>query len=115
QWGLTADLQAPDLETRIAILRHKALSDGIDLASDVIEFIATNVTTNIRELEGCLISLIATTSLEGKEPSIEVAREVLRKVAKRSAPVLSIEMIQKSVAKRFHIEEDLLRDKTRKQ
>jgi chromosomal replication initiator protein len=115
QWGLTADLVAPDLETRIAILRHKALNDGIDLPSEVIEFIATNVTTNIRELEGCLISLLATSSLEGKEPTVEVAREVLRKVAKRSAPILSIETIQRTVAKRFSVEEELLRAKTRKQ
>ncbi len=115
QWGLTADIQAPDLETRIAILRHKAISDGIDLPGDIIEFIATNVTTNIRELEGCLISLLATASLETKEPTVELAREVLRKVAKRSAPILSIETIQRTVAKRFNIEEELLRAKTRKQ
>jgi chromosomal replication initiator protein len=115
QWGLTADMQAPDLETRIAILRHKAITDGIDLHSDVIEFIATNVTTNIRELEGCLISLLATASLEGREPNLELARDVLRKVAKRSAPVLSIETIQRTVAKKFNIDEELLRAKTRKQ
>lgn len=115
QWGLTADLGAPDLETRIAILRHKAITDGIELHNDVIEFIATNVSTNIRELEGCLISLLATASLEGKEPNLELAREVLRKVAKRSSPVLSIETIQRTVAKRFNIDEELLRAKTRKQ
>lgn len=115
QWGLTADIQAPDLETRIAILRHKAITDGIDLHSDVIEFIATNVTTNIRELEGCLISLLATASLEGREANLELARDVLRKVAKRSAPVLSIETIQRTVAKKFNIDEELLRAKTRKQ
>lgn len=115
QWGLTADMQAPDLETRIAILRHKAITDGIDLHSDVIEFIATNVTTNIRELEGCLISLLATASLEGREPNLELARDVLRKVAKRSAPILSIETIQRTVAKKFNVDEELLRAKTRKQ
>lgn len=115
QWGLTADIGTPDLETRIAILRHKALGDGVDLSSDIIEFIATNVTTNIRELEGCLISLLATASLEGKEPTIDLAREVLRKVAKRSTPMLTIETIQRTVAKKFNVEEELLRAKTRKQ
>jgi chromosomal replication initiator protein len=95
--------------------RDSYLSDGVELTNDVIEFIATNVTTNIRELEGCLISLLATGSLEGREPTIEVAREVLRKVAKRSAPILSIETIQRTVAKRFNIDEELLRAKTRKQ
>jgi len=115
QWGLTADIGAPDLEMRIAILRHKAIRDGFDISDEVLEFIASNVTTNIRELEGCLISLEATISLEGKEPSVELAREVLRKVARRSAPVLSVETIQKYTAKFFSIEEQLLRDKTRKQ
>ena len=59
QWGLTSDIQPPDLETRIAILRKKSEDDRIDLPQDVVEFIAANVTTNIRELEGCLISLLA--------------------------------------------------------
>ena len=115
QWGLTADIGAPDLETRIAILRHKALADGVDLSSEIIEFMATNVTTNIRELEGCLISLLATASLEGKEPTLDLAREVLRKVAKRSTPMLTIETIQRAVSKKFGVEEELLRAKTRKQ
>ncbi|MDP4287245.1 MAG: chromosomal replication initiator protein DnaA [Bacteroidota bacterium] len=115
QWGLTADIGAPDLETRIAILRHKALADGVELSSEIIEFIASNVTTNIRELEGCLISLLATASLEGKEPTLDLAREVLRKVAKRSTPMLTIETIQRAVAKKFGVEEELLRAKTRKQ
>ncbi|HZK75966.1 MAG TPA: chromosomal replication initiator protein DnaA, partial [Candidatus Kapabacteria bacterium] len=115
QWGLTTDIGAPDLETRIAILRHKAIADGIELPGEVIEFIASNVTSNIRELEGCLISLLAMSSLEGKEPTLELAREVLRKVARRATPIISIEAIQKTVARRLGIEEELLRHKTRKQ
>lgn len=115
QWGLTTDIQPPDLEMRIAILRHKAERDGFDISEEILEYIASNVSTNIRELEGCLISLEASISLEGKEPSIEVARDVLRKVARRSAPILSVETIQKYAAKFFGIEEALLRDKTRKQ
>ncbi len=115
QWGLTADIAAPDLETRIAILRHKAIADGIELSGEVIEYIATNITANIRELEGCLISLLAISSLEGKEPTLELAREVLRKIAKRSAPILSIESIQRLVSRRFGIEEEALRAKTRRQ
>ncbi len=115
QWGLTADIGAPDLETRIAILRHKAIADGIELSGEVIEYLATNITANIRELEGCLISLLAISSLEGKEPTLELAREVLRKIAKRSAPILSIESIQRLVSRRFGIEEEALRAKTRRQ
>ncbi|MBS1904350.1 MAG: chromosomal replication initiator protein DnaA [Bacteroidetes bacterium] len=115
QWGLTTDIQPPDLEMRIAILRHKAVRDGFDISEEVLEYIASNVTTNIRELEGCLISLEAAISLEGKEGTVELARDVLRKVARRSAPILSVETIQKYTAKFFNIEEALLRDKTRKQ
>ncbi len=115
QWGLTADIAAPDLETRIAILRHKAIADGIELSGEVIEYLATNITANIRELEGCLISLLAISSLEGREPTLELAREVLRKIAKRSAPILSIESIQRLVSRRFGIEEEALRAKTRRQ
>jgi len=115
QWGLTTDIGAPDLETRIAILRHKAIADGIELPGEVIEFIAANVTSNIRELEGCLISLLAMSSLEGKEPTLDLAREVLRKVARRATPIISIEAIQRTVARRLGIEEELLRHKTRKQ
>jgi chromosomal replication initiator protein len=115
QWGLTTDIAAPDLETRIAILRHKAIADGIELSGEVIEYLATNITANIRELEGCLISLLAISSLEGKEPTLELAREVLRKIAKRSAPILSIESIQRLVSRRFGIEEEALRAKTRRQ
>lgn len=115
QWGLTTDIQPPDLEMRIAILRHKAVRDGFDISEEVLEYIASNVTTNIRELEGCLISLEAAISLEGKEGTVELARDVLRKVARRSAPILSVETIQKYAAKFFNIEEALLRDKTRKQ
>ena len=115
QWGLTTDIGTPDLETRIAILRHKAIADGIELPGEVIEFIAANVTSNIRELEGCLISLLAMSSLEGKEPTLELAREVLRKVARRATPIISIEAIQRTVARRLGIEEELLRHKTRKQ
>ena len=115
QWGLTTDIGAPDLETRIAILRHKAIADGIELPGEVIEYIAANITTNIRELEGCLISLLAMSSLEGREPTLDLAREVLRKIAKRATPIVSIEAIQHTVAQRMGIEEELLRHKTRKQ
>ena len=71
QWGLTADIQPPDLETRIAILQHKAKEAKIEIAGDVIECLASNITTNIRELEGCLISLLAKASLEGKDMTVE--------------------------------------------
>lgn len=115
QCGLTADIQPPDLETRIAILRKKSEENGLDLSPDVIDFIAANVTSNIRELEGCLISLLARASLENREVSVSLAQEVLRVVANNVRTPISIEQIQKSVCKFFDVPEDLLRAKTRKQ
>jgi chromosomal replication initiator protein len=115
QWGLTADIQPPDLETRIAILRKKSEDDGIDLPQDVVEFIAANVTSNIRELEGCLISLLARASLEGREVTLDLARDVLRVVVGDVRSPLNIESIQRCVCEYFNIPEDLMRAKTRKQ
>ena len=114
-WGLTADIQPPDLETRIAILRKKSEDDGIDLPQDVVEFIAVNVTSNIRELEGCLISLLAKSSLEGRPITVELAREVVRTVVGDVRSPITIEEIQRSVCEYFSIPEDLIRAKTRKQ
>jgi chromosomal replication initiator protein len=115
QWGLTADIQPPDLETRIAILQKKSEEDKIDLPQDVIEFIAVNVTSNIRELEGCLIGLLAKASLENKEINLDLAREVLRTVVGDLKFHITIEGIQRSVCEFFDIPEDLIRAKTRKQ
>jgi chromosomal replication initiator protein len=115
QWGLTSDIQPPDLETRIAILRKKSIDDGIDLPQDVVEFIAANVTSNIRELEGCLISLLARSSLEGREITLDLARDVLKVVIGDVRSPITIETIQHTVCEYFSIPEDLLRAKTRKQ
>ncbi len=115
QWGLTADIQPPDLETRIAILRMKSEEDGIDLSQDVIECIAVNVTSNIRELEGCLISLLAKSSLEGRQINVDLAREVVRTVVGEIRSPITIEEIQRLVCEYFSLPEDLVRAKTRKQ
>jgi chromosomal replication initiator protein len=115
QWGLTADIQPPDLETRIAILRKKSDGDGIDIPQDVVECIATNVTSNIRELEGCLISLLAKASLEGREINVELARDVVQMVVGDVRSPITIETIQRTVCDYFNIPEDLIRAKTRKQ
>ncbi len=115
QWGLTADIQPPDLETRIAILRKKSEDDGIELPQDVVEFLAANVTTNVRELEGCLISLLAKASLEGRDLSLDLAREVVKVVVGDIKSPITIEEIQRVVCEYFSIPEDLIRGKTRKQ
>ena len=115
QCGLTADIQPPDLETRIAILRKKSEENGLELAPDIIDFIAANVTNNIRELEGCLISLLARSSLESREITVSLARDVLSVVVNNTRMPISIEQIQNAVCQFFDIPEDLLRAKTRRQ
>ncbi|MBI5464848.1 MAG: chromosomal replication initiator protein DnaA [Ignavibacteriales bacterium] len=115
QCGLTADIQPPDLETRIAILQKKSEDNNLELSPHITDFIAANVTTNIRELEGCLISLLARASLENREINLDLAKDVLRVVVSEVRTPLTIEKIQHSVCEHFNIPEDLLRAKTRKQ
>ena len=115
QSGLTADIQPPDLETRIAILRKKSEDNSFELTQDVVDFIASNVTSNIRELEGCLISLIARASLDNRDITVDLAREVLRMVVNESKSPINIDQIQRTVCEFYDIPEDLLRAKTRKQ
>lgn len=115
-WGLTADVQAPELETRIAILQRKAEDDGIlsALPEEVVEFVAYNVKSNIRELEGALIRLMANATLRQREIDLPLAKEVLRDLIKDSRVNLTIEEIQRIVCEYFNIPEDLVRAKTRK-
>jgi chromosomal replication initiator protein len=115
QWGLTADIQPPDLETRIAILQHKSHTEGYDLSHDVMEFIASNVTSNVREMEGCLISILARASLEDREIDLQLARDVVRSIVGEVRTHITIEEIQRVVCEHLGISEDLIRAKTRKQ
>lgn len=114
KWGLAADLQAPDLETRIAILEKKAYADGIDMPRDVIEYIAYSITSNVRELEGALISLLAQASLNKKTLNIDLARQMIDKFVRNTAKEVSIDYIQKVVCDYFNMGIDLLKSKTRK-
>ena len=114
KWGLSADLQQPDLETRIAILKKKIQMDGIDISNDVIEYLAYSITTNIRELEGALISLLAQASLNKKEISIALAREMIDRFVKNTTREVSIDYIQKVVCDYFELSIDTLKSKTRK-
>lgn len=115
QWGLTADIQPPDLETRIAILRKKSGDDGIELSQEVVEFIASNVTTNIRELEGCLISLLARASLESRTIDLALTKDIVRSIIGEVRTHITVEEIQRTVCDHLHIPQDLIRAKTRKQ
>ncbi len=114
KWGLSADLQVPDLETRIAILHKKVYKDGIDMPEDVLEYLAYSVNTNVRELEGALISLLAQASLNKKQISIDLARTMIDKFVKNTSREISIDYIQKVICDYFDMPIDLMKSKTRK-
>jgi chromosomal replication initiator protein len=114
QWGLSADIQPPDFETRIAILKKKSASYGITLSSEIFEYIAANITSNIRELEGCLIKLLANASLSSKEINFELTKKTVREIATDRKVNISIEFITKVVCESMNVEEDKVRDKNRR-
>jgi len=114
KWGLTADLQQPDFETRIAIIQKKMQADGINIPENVLEYLAYSVDTNIRELEGVLISLIAHASLMKKDIDLELAKQTLKTIIHDIDTEVSIDYIQKTVAEYFHLKPEDLKDKTRK-
>jgi chromosomal replication initiator protein len=103
EWGLIADMQPPDVETKIAILRKKAEFENVNLPDDVIYFIAKNVKSNVRELEGSLVRLAAYSSLTGERITLPLAQEVLKNLAENNARVISIEGIQKVVADHYSL------------
>ena len=114
KWGLSADLQQPELETRIAILKNKLYKDGIEIPNDVIEYLAYSISTNIRELEGALISLLAQSSLNKKDISINLARDMIDRFVKTTTKEVSIDYIQKIVCDYFDLSIDSFKSKTRK-
>ncbi len=115
EWGVVADIQAPDLETRIAILREKAEAERLYVPDDVILFLASHIRTNIRELEGCLIRVVAHASLTGVALTVDSARETLRDLIAReeAASPISIEKIQNVVARHYHLEIQDMKSKRR--
>lgn len=114
KWGLTADLQQPDFETRMAIIRKKMQNDGVDLPMDVVEYLAANIDTNIRELEGALISLIAQSSLSRQEFDLGFAKRILENIVHNIDKQVDMDMIQKSVSNYFSVSVDALKEKNRK-
>ena len=103
EWGLIADLQPPDVETRIAILRKKSEDEGVTLPEDVIQFLATTMKSNIRELEGSLVRLGAYASLTGQTITLEMAKNVLRDLIGTKKKIVSMDDIQEMVGARFHV------------
>jgi len=114
KWGLSADLQQPDFETRMAIMRKKLQSEGIDIPDKVVEYLAYSVDTNIRELEGVLISLVAQASLNRKEIDLELAKQTLQSIVQDIDLDVGMDFIQKTVAEYFKVTQEDLKAKTRK-
>jgi len=115
-WGLSADLQIPEYETRYAILERKASDNGINIDAKIIEFIAHNFKSNVRDLEGAIIKLLATASLKHvDEIDLLMAKSVLKDMVKSSQAQISIEVIQNCVCEYFGIDTNKVREKTRKQ
>ena len=114
KWGLPADLKIPDYETRVSILKHKIRKDGINISAEVIDYLASNISHNIRELEGALISLLFLSTINKDEISLETARSVVDKLVKRSQKELSVDFIQKTVCDYYGLEIESLQSKTRK-
>ncbi len=114
QWGLSADMQPPDFETRIAILKNKSSSYGIDLSNEIIEYIAHNITSNIREMEGCLIKLLANSSLSAKEINFELVKKTVKEISSSRTVNISIDYITKIVCEHLTVDENKVREKNRK-
>jgi chromosomal replication initiator protein len=103
EWGLIADIQPPDLETKVAILRKKAESDGTPIPDDVALFIASNCGSNIRELEGALTKIVAYASMSGRQPSLELAKETLHDFLPSESPAATVDSIMKTVANYYNL------------
>ena len=114
KWGLSAELQVPDLETRISILKNKLYRDGVTIGDNIVEYVAKNIKTNVRELEGAIISLIAQSSFNRMDINLDLAKEIVNKFVKNTKREVSIDYIQKVVSEYFQMDVATLQSKTRK-
>jgi chromosomal replication initiator protein len=114
KWGLSAELQTPDFETRVSILKNKLYRDGVEMPEEIIEYVAKHIKTNVRELEGAIISLIAQSSFNKKEITINLAKDIVEKFVKNTKREVSIDYIQKVVSDYFQMDVSTLQSKTRK-
>ena len=112
EWGLMADIQPPDLETKMAILDKKAEADGIILPDDVRSFMASKTKSNVRELEGALVKLMAYSSLTGTPIHLQMAQQVLKHLIHVQDRKVTIDSIQKAVAERFNVKQAQLKEKS---
>ncbi|MFZ2905207.1 MAG: chromosomal replication initiator protein DnaA [Cyclobacteriaceae bacterium] len=114
KWGLTADLQEPDFETKLAIIHRKMQADGIDIPTEVAEYLAYSVDTNLRDMEGVLNSLIFHATLLKKNIDLDLAKEVLKNIIKEIQSDVSVDFIQKTVAEYFKVDLESLKSKVKK-
>ncbi|SHI94935.1 chromosomal replication initiator protein DnaA [Pseudozobellia thermophila] len=114
KWGLSAELQSPDYETRVSIVKNKLYRDGVEMPDEIVDYVAKHIKTNIRELEGAIISLIAQSSFNKKEVTLELAQQVVEKFVKNTKREVSIDYIQKVVSDYFEMDVATLQSKTRK-
>lgn len=114
KWGLSAEIHQPDYETRVAILKSILFRDGVEMPEEIVEYVAKNIKSNIRELEGAIISLIAQSSFNHREVTLELAKQVVEKFVKNIKREVSIDYIQKVVSDYFQLDVETLQSKTRK-
>jgi chromosomal replication initiator protein len=114
KWGLSSELLIPDEETRLLILRHKTYLDGIELDEEILKFLAQRIDTNIRELEGTLISIVAHSTLIKKEITLDMAKDTVEKLIKSSKREITLDQINKIVCDYFHLPPNVILAKTRK-
>jgi len=114
KWGLSAELQVPDYETRVSILENKLFRDGVEMPEEIIDYIAKNIKSNVRELEGVLVSMIAQASFNRKEFTLGLTKQIVDKFVKNTKREVSIDQIQKVVSSYFDLDVATLQSKTRK-
>lgn len=114
KWGLMAEMTMPDYDTRYTILEKKMYADGVILPKEVVEYVAYNINTNIRDLEGAMIALLAQASLVKRDIDIELAKKIIKNYVKSVSREVSVEYIQKTVCEYIGISTDLLKENTRK-
>ena len=114
KWGLSAELQTPDYETRISIIKNKLSRDGVLMDEEIIYYVAKHIKTNIRELEGAIISLMAQSSFNKKQITLDLAKVIVEKFVKNTKKEISIDQIQKVVSDYFQMDVSTLQSKTRK-
>jgi chromosomal replication initiator protein len=114
KWGLSAELLKPDFETRKKIITNKLYEDGVEIGEDIINYVAKNIKTNIRELEGAIISLIAHSSFNKEDVDLALAKKIVENYVHNSKKEVSIEEIQKVVSSYFQMDVETLQSKTRK-